>query len=734
MTVTAYAENDLNGTPLAPVITRSCPASNANNWHGLFGFAIDTDYLVRYMAIGTGADLPDPPPSAAEPVLTLPTGAATGETTASGSVTTDTASGTLYAAVTTSAMPPSKPDIIAGTGAAYATNQAVTATGVQNVNATGLTAETTYYWHFLHNDSNVATSDSFTTDSVPVTPPATAPTGLAAAAQSDSVIRLTWNALSGATGYKIRVDGVDVTDVGNVLTFDVTDLAELTQYGFEVLGYNGAGDGPYSEPPVLETTQATPDLLTLITDFDAGNVSQTLTTITNPESASPRVDVAFRPEMITGTNGTGWTIAALAVNSSGGKSPVFALPRLNMFNRFNTPAATFLPSYTQDFVNLTQAPSRSLVGGTDGTIEFQFADPLPAGTVYILTHPIGQQAAAAPYAASLLANHPGVVSPLPSADVNGVYFTSPAELDENGRQCGGHDMYALKFEFGGSTTDGGPKRKAVISYGQHAMGESQAWWAFKSFIDYILNSTDAEAIRDRANFDYYVYFNITPNGIFAGHRRHNPTRTQDPNRQWLASPILVEIAATKNAIIADTGGSINVCFDFHGAASRTENFIVFAPPSAKTTRFVELGELVFGETAYTDITNITGSMADFCVNELSADFASATEMQGRGDTSLANYQNIGVNWAKTLAAADADGMFYTPAATYLPLNISGLPDGTYAVNLCARTTGVQIAQADISFVGGQAQYEIDMPVGTEIAGYIVAPPDGAAIYGVLTNA
>lgn len=125
---------------------------------------------------------------AAEPTLSNPAGSATGASTASGSVTTDEANGTLYAVVTTSATKPSVAQIQAGqdhTGSAapYSTSQAVTATGAQNVSATGLAASTGYYWHYQHqdaatNDSTVATSALFTTDATDLTAPSlTSPTG-----------------------------------------------------------------------------------------------------------------------------------------------------------------------------------------------------------------------------------------------------------------------------------------------------------------------------------------------------------------------------------------------------------------------------------------------------------------------------------------------------------------------------------------------------------------------------
>ncbi len=107
------------------------------------------------------------------PVLTSPTDAANGSTGATLSVTTDEGNGTLYWFVSTSATPPSATNLKTGTGATASGTQAVSGTGVQNVSATGLTASTAYYAHFLHrdaagNDSAIVSGNGFTTDAAPV--------------------------------------------------------------------------------------------------------------------------------------------------------------------------------------------------------------------------------------------------------------------------------------------------------------------------------------------------------------------------------------------------------------------------------------------------------------------------------------------------------------------------------------------------------------------------------------
>jgi len=111
------------------------------------------------------------------PVLSLPTDAATGMTTASGSVSTTGTSGTLYAVITTSSTSPTAAQIKAGqnhlgASAVVAKSQAVSGSGVQTITGgfTGLTASTAYYAHYMHENiaaqqSNVSSADGFTTDS-----------------------------------------------------------------------------------------------------------------------------------------------------------------------------------------------------------------------------------------------------------------------------------------------------------------------------------------------------------------------------------------------------------------------------------------------------------------------------------------------------------------------------------------------------------------------------------------
>lgn len=107
------------------------------------------------------------------PVLSAPTGSATGGTTANIGVTSDEANGTLYWSILPAASAaPSAAAFIAGTTGGVATGSTASPNaGSNGFSPTGLTSETAYKAHFFqrdaaNNNSNVVSSASFTTADV----------------------------------------------------------------------------------------------------------------------------------------------------------------------------------------------------------------------------------------------------------------------------------------------------------------------------------------------------------------------------------------------------------------------------------------------------------------------------------------------------------------------------------------------------------------------------------------
>jgi chitinase len=92
------------------------------------------------------------------------------------------------------------------------------------------------------------------TDPAPTIPGA--PGGLAVSGTSSSSVSLSWNTVSGATGYNVYRGGTKVTAVTGT-SATVTGLAASTSYSFQVTATNSAGESAKSAA-VTGTTTATP--------------------------------------------------------------------------------------------------------------------------------------------------------------------------------------------------------------------------------------------------------------------------------------------------------------------------------------------------------------------------------------------------------------------------------------------------------------------------------------------
>jgi len=81
-----------------------------------------------------------------------------------------------------------------------------------------------------------------------------APENLQATVVSASEINVSWNAVVGAAGYRIRIEGGSWSDLGNVTTYQHTGLDAGTEYCYEVLAYNSESvDGPSAGPACATT-------------------------------------------------------------------------------------------------------------------------------------------------------------------------------------------------------------------------------------------------------------------------------------------------------------------------------------------------------------------------------------------------------------------------------------------------------------------------------------------------
>lgn len=229
------AGQDHTGAAAAWDDSDASPTAGANGFSAT-GLTASTEYWPHFFH-DTGAgdtltgtsDTTDAGPDVTAPVLSSPVGTTTGSTTATIGATTDEGNGTLYGFVSTSATPPSDSNLIAGTGAVWAGSVSVSSTGAKTLNATGLTASTSYYAHLLHrdaagNDSNTVTSAQFTTDAAPSgddirLQPAL---DLDSGADAASLSGLRWVAFTDTTLGTIEASGSSLTTTsGGVPTIDI---------------------------------------------------------------------------------------------------------------------------------------------------------------------------------------------------------------------------------------------------------------------------------------------------------------------------------------------------------------------------------------------------------------------------------------------------------------------------------------------------------------------------------
>lgn len=253
------------------------------------------------------------------PTLTSPSATATGTTTASGSVTTDEANGTLYYLVSANASE-SVATVKAGS------SQAVSASGVQNVTVTGLTASTSYYLHFVHtdaaaNDSTVSSSAQFTTSAAgDTTPPTlTGPTGTATGATTASGTvstnedtgTLYWLASANASeaGAAVKAGSSQAVSAVGTQNVTVSGLTGSTAYYLHYLHRDAAGNDSAVSTSAQFTTSAAGDTTapTLTGAVTFASITQTSYTASWP-AGSDNVAVTGYEYQIGGTAGA-WTDA-----------------------------------------------------------------------------------------------------------------------------------------------------------------------------------------------------------------------------------------------------------------------------------------------------------------------------------------------------------------------------------------------------------------------------------------
>ena len=257
------------------------------------------------------------------PTLSSPTATAASDTTATGTVTTDEANGTLFYLVSESAVV-SQSNVIS-----LGESQAVSATGVQNVSVSALTASTDYYMHYVHrdaagNNSTVSVSAQFTTEAAPVVAPTGSVTFGTPTITDTTISQPTSYAGSDATGFERRIDGG--AWVSYTSPIDLASLTAETAYLIEARATNSAGAGPTAS--VTRTTSAAPVVAPTGT-VSLGTPTITETSITQPTSYAGSDATGFEYSTDNGNTWTTYTSPVELTGLTGGTSINFQFRATN---------------------------------------------------------------------------------------------------------------------------------------------------------------------------------------------------------------------------------------------------------------------------------------------------------------------------------------------------------------------------------------------------------------------
>ncbi|QLC65926.1 fibronectin type III domain-containing protein [Flavobacterium sp. LPB0248] len=176
-------------------------------------------------------------------------------------------------------------------------------------------------------DSEIAANGQIFADANGIcTEPPAAPAGLSLTGASASSVNFSWNAVAGASEYKIYRNGGYATSVYAPITAgSLSDLAASTSYSIQIRAFNAAGDGPLSAPVSMSTLPAAPGAPFLVSasdaslDFSWGSVGDALEyriyrngayvgSVTAPSTSGSLSGLA---------SGTAYTVQIQAVNASG---------------------------------------------------------------------------------------------------------------------------------------------------------------------------------------------------------------------------------------------------------------------------------------------------------------------------------------------------------------------------------------------------------------------------------
>ena len=446
----------------------------------------------------------------------------------------------------------------------------------------------------------------------------------------------------------------------------------------------------------------------LIWDQDSMNIDPNVFTIENGETDEPTIYLKAR--ITTSDYGSGWIHWFFGLTGMAGKRPVFEIETTGRTNS-QTYLSTWRPVCSDDRDSWTHSTDAFTALTSPYRVRFQFHEAFSADTVYVADqiphkmsdfHALGSQ---------LATDSSGMVYPSSAATSGGIIGVSPAETDDLGRSVGVHNMYGFVLKSSNQTTDGYNKRWAIVDCGIHS-GEVLDGWPLRGMIDYYLNGTGTNADRLRANWNIGIYFCLTPNGRYGGHRRTNFRDGKDPNRDWgdAGAFSLAESVIVRDAVLADLDGLIpNVGISLHtdsggGSTERIYRSTLISDSTAQNAFLAALDSVDGTNWARID-TAITSSVTGWHAAR-GTEVCIIPEFGTRTSATKTRYAQTGQRFLEAISEADSLSVFSVTAPTLAAM---------FIVDNDSPTVGQTVTATDAS-------------VGDDLTlSWLLAPPAGSSI-------
>lgn len=315
-----------------------------------------------------------------------------------------------------------------------------------------------------------------------------------------------------------------------------------------------------------------------LTDFPGYNHHPTSSTIIDPDSATPTVNiVVYNPDPTE----VAWQQSVTGIGGVSGKTL-----NVNISLANKETSSSYGPNYegpyvsaTHDAVDWTNIPSYT----EDGTnLSFQVVVPPGQTNVYIATLPPMNKGVALSWMNSLANEFPSYIHddlPMRVRAGIGPYIQglTPLARDQDNRTISGEPMYG--FRIGNDAA--GPqspiaKRWIILLCTVHAM-EFGGWHQMRGFVRRLLTGPDSAALL--ANNNIAVYPIMSGNANSLGYRRqeavNSSTDAYDANRYWGDGNGTVPSIALWQDIMDENHGiflhNVAAVFDWHDATTLTTN-------------------------------------------------------------------------------------------------------------------------------------------------------------------